>query len=88
MSRIDLSRVRFDRHARRRMKWRQISDDEVHLALENPDKIDESIKGRTNAFKFLGERYIKVTYKEFSNEILIISVVDKGKGERSENRIQ
>lgn len=34
--------LRFDRHARRRMKWRRISD------------------------------------KEFSDEILIISVVDKG----------
>jgi hypothetical protein len=88
MSGIDLSRVRFDRHARRRMKWRQISEDEVHLALENPDKIEESIRGRTNAYKFIGERYIKVTYREFSDEILIISVVDKGKGERSENRIQ
>jgi hypothetical protein len=53
-----------------------------------PDKIEESIRGRTNAYKLIGERYIKVTYKEDADETLIISVVDKGKGERSENRIQ
>ncbi|MDN3515840.1 MAG: DUF4258 domain-containing protein [Candidatus Brocadia sp.] len=69
--------VRFDRHARRRMKWRKISEEETSLALENPDKVEESIKGRVNTYKSIGRRYIKVTYKEFPEEILIISVVDK-----------
>lgn len=67
----------FDRHAKRRMKWRKISEEEVYFTLENPDKIEESIKGRINAYKSIGKRYIKVTYKEFSGKILIISVVDK-----------
>lgn len=69
--------IRFDRHARRRMKWRKISEKEIYLTLENPDKIEESIKERVNAYKSMGQRYIKVTYKELSNEILIISAVDK-----------
>lgn len=69
--------IRFDRHARRRMKWRKISEDEVNSVLNGPDKTEQSIKGRTNVYKTLGSRYIKVTYKEFSDEILIISVVDK-----------
>jgi hypothetical protein len=69
--------IRFDRHARRRMKWRKISEEEIYLALENPDKIEESIKGRINIYKSIGQRYIKVTYKKLSDEILIISVVDK-----------
>jgi hypothetical protein len=29
--------VRFDRHARGRMKWRKISEEETYLALENSD---------------------------------------------------
>jgi hypothetical protein len=35
-----------------------------------------------NAYKSIGERYIKVTYKKFSGKILVISVVDKAKGVR------
>lgn len=82
-----MSRIHFDRHARRRMKWRHISEEEVHLVLGNPDKIEKSIRGRTNVYKIIGKRYIKVTYKESSDETLIISVVDKGKEGENENRI-
>ena len=39
--------IRFDRHARRRMKWRKISEDEVNLVLNSPEKTEQSIKGRT-----------------------------------------
>ena len=69
--------LRFDRHARRRMKWGRISEEEVTLTLSSPDKTEQSIKGRINVYKTIGTRYIKVTYKEFSDEVLIISVVDK-----------
>ena len=70
--------VRFDRHAKRRMKWRKISEEEVFSVINEPDKSETSIKGRINLYKGIGQRYLKVTYKEFSKEILIISVVDKG----------
>ena len=72
--------IKFDRHAKRRMKWRRISEEEVCLTLNTPDKIEESIQGRMNAYKSIGQRYIKVTYKKFSEEILVISVVDKSRG--------
>lgn len=72
--------IKFDRHAKRRMKWRRISEEEVYLTLNTPDKIEESILGRMNAYKTVGQRYIKVTYKKFSEEILVISVVDKSRG--------
>lgn len=71
-------RIRFDRHAKRRMKWRKITEDEVLSVINEPDKDEQSIKGRINLYKRIGQRYLKVTYKEFSEEILIISVVDKG----------
>jgi len=73
-------RVRLDRHAKRRMKWRKISEEEVRLTLSKPDKVETSIKGRINFCKAIAERYIKVTCKELPDEILVISVVDKGKG--------
>ena len=69
--------IRFDRHARRRMKWRRISEEDVYIALKAPDTVEESVRGRTNVYKAIGERLIKVTYKKFSEEILIISIVDK-----------
>jgi hypothetical protein len=69
--------IKFDRHVKRRMKWRRISEEEVYLTLKNADRVEESIKGRINAYKSIGHRYIKVTYKEFSGEILVISTVDK-----------
>jgi hypothetical protein len=75
---MDASKIQFDRHAKRRMRWRRISEEEVYLAIESPDKIEESIKGRTNVYKFIGERYIKVTYKDFSGQILVVSAVIKG----------
>ena len=67
------------------MKWRRISEEEVLLALDKPDKVEESIRGRTNVYKLIGERYLKVTWKESHGETLVISVVDKGKGWRHEN---
>lgn len=70
--------IRFDRHARRRMKWRKISEDEVLSVMNDPDKSEASIKGRINYFKQIGQKHLKVTFKDFSEEILIISVVDKG----------
>lgn len=69
--------IRFDRHARRRMKWRRVSEEEVNQVLQNPDVLEKSIKDRINAYKAVGRRYLKVTFKEASDEILIISVVDK-----------
>jgi hypothetical protein len=77
---MDASRIRFDWHVKRRMRWRRISEEEVSLTIENPDRIEESIRGRTNVYKLIGERYIKVTYKEFSDQTLVISAVEKGKG--------
>ncbi len=70
--------IRFDRHAKRRMKWRKISEEEALSVINEPDSNEVSIKGRINLYKKMGQRYLKVTYKEFPEEILIISVVDKG----------
>ncbi len=69
--------IRYDRHARRRMKWRRISDSNVEETLNSPDKIESTFVGRMNAFKRIGERLIKVTYRESDNEVLVISAVDK-----------
>jgi len=43
------------------------------------------VVGRSNAFKMVGERYTKVTYKELPDEILVITAVEKEA--RNEDRI-
>ena len=71
------SPIRYDRHARRRMRWRGISETEVEDTIADPDRIEPSIRGRTNAYKQIGDRQIRVTFVETENGILIITVVDR-----------
>jgi len=40
------------------MKWREITEEEVKLTLSGYDKIEDSVKGRKNAFKKIGTRLI------------------------------
>ena len=69
--------VKFDRHARRRMKWRKISEADVIMTLENPEKIEDTIQGRKNAYRLIEGRLLRVTYKIYPQEILVISAVVK-----------
>ena len=59
------------------MKWRQISEYEILETIKSPDKLERSFHGKWNAFKILGRRYIRVTYKPEKKFIMVISVVDK-----------
>ncbi len=76
MSKMD---IYFSRHARRQMKWREIEEDEVKETISNPEKIEDSIKSRKNAFKHIGEKLLKVTFKQEKDKITIITVVDRNK---------
>ena len=70
-------KVKYTRHARRRMKWRKISKEEIEKTLEAPDRTESCGEKRVNVFKSLGKRLLKVSYVIEANEIVIISVVDK-----------
>ena len=72
------------------MKDREVSQKEIELTIKNPDLLKQSIKGRTNAFKFLNDRYLRVTFKEEANRLYVITVTVRKKpfGGQYENRIQ
>ncbi|MFQ6066299.1 MAG: DUF4258 domain-containing protein [bacterium] len=70
-------RIKYTRHARRRMKWRGISEREIKETLEMPDRRESCGEKRINAFKSLGRKLIKVSYVVEDETIVIISVVDK-----------
>ena len=71
--------IRYDRHAKRRMKDRHVTEADVELAIENVDSLEQSIKGRINAFRFLNGRYLRVTFREEPDQILVITVTIKKK---------
>lgn len=71
--------VKYDRHAKRRMKERSVKEEEAEITLREPDYIEASIKGRINAFKFINNRFLRVTFKEEPEQILVITVTMRKK---------
>ena len=59
------------------MKWRNILEEEVQNTVFNPEKVEDSTKGRKNAFKHIDEKWIKVTFKEEDGIITIVTAIDK-----------
>ena len=76
-------KIYFSRHAKKQMKWRKISESEVEETLSNSEINENSIKGRRNAFKYINQRYLKVTYKKDNDKIIIITAIEKSKQEES-----
>jgi len=66
------------RHARKQMKWRRITVKDVEETVSSPDRIEESINGRKNAFKLIGSRLLKVTYKTENDDIIVVTAMVKG----------
>lgn len=62
------------------MKERNITEAEANVVIETPDFTEPSLKGRMNAFKFHGERYLRVTYRqEPADTIVVITAVARKK---------
>jgi hypothetical protein len=71
-------KIKFSRHARRQMKWRKVAESEVEEAIRNADKLEDTVKGRKNAFKKVGGRLLKVTYLPGIDELTIITTIVRG----------
>jgi hypothetical protein len=71
-------KITFSRHAKRQMKWRKITEKEVKSAIGNPDMLVDTIKGRKNAFKIIGGRNLKITYKPEYGVLTVITAIAKG----------
>jgi hypothetical protein len=59
------------------MKWRRVSEAEVLSVLNAPDRIEQSIDERRNAYKLVGNRLLKVTYMEEEGDVVVVTVIEK-----------
>jgi hypothetical protein len=59
------------------MKWRRVSEAEVLSVLDVPDRTEQSVDERNNAYKQVGTRWLKVTHKENAGNIVVITVIEK-----------
>jgi len=71
-------KISFSRHARKQMKWREISENEVRSAINEPDNLEDTVKGRKNAFKIVEGRSLKITYKPEGQTLTVITALVKG----------
>ena len=69
--------VEFTRHARRVLRFWSISQEDIIATLENPDSVFPTEKGRLNAIKSFGGQYLRVTYIERQDDILVITVTPR-----------
>lgn len=74
--------IQYTRHAKNRMRWREIAESEIALAIHNPYFVEPSAEKRLNAWKKTFEKYLRVTYREETDKILVITAVKKQKGWR------
>jgi len=59
------------------MKWRRVSEADVRTVLDSPDRVERSIDERTNAYKRVGGRLLKVTYVGEEADVVVITVIEK-----------
>ena len=59
------------------MRFWNIPAEDVRSTLAVPDRVLPTEKGRLNAIKMLGERFLRVTYMEEADHILIITVTPR-----------
>jgi hypothetical protein len=71
-------KIKFSRHAGRQMKWREITERDVGEVINNPEKLEDTLKGRKNAFKKIEDRLLKVTYLQENSGIIVITAIVKG----------
>ncbi|MHB2017758.1 MAG: hypothetical protein ACYCW6_12485 [Candidatus Xenobia bacterium] len=71
--------IKKSRHAKNQMRLYNVSDAEVVEVLDSPDRMEPSIKGRTNAIRMVAGRRIRVTYIVEGGEHHVITVNDLDK---------
>jgi len=59
------------------MKWRKVSEAEVTAVLELPDREEQSMGDRINAYRNVDDRLLKVTHIREGSNFVVITVIEK-----------
>jgi hypothetical protein len=59
------------------MRWHEIDEELIRRALDTPDWEDPSVADRRNRWKRVADRFLRVTYREELERIVVISAVFK-----------
>ena len=70
-------KIIFSRHAKRQMKWRNISEDEVLRVVAEPAEDSPSVKERINIWENESRRGLKITISREKDLITIVTAVRK-----------
>lgn len=84
---MDDPAFQFRRHAKNRLRWLRtepeaVTEDDVIETLRHPDVVTPTIEGRSNAWRYLGPRWLRVTHIVEGDVTVIISVMVKRAGPR------
>ena len=74
---MDDRQIILSRHARRRMNLYNITFEQIAQTLGIPDRVEPTIKKRYNAYKKIGDRYLRVTYLEEEKRYLVVSTTPR-----------
>lgn len=76
------------RHAKNKLRrYRdRLVEAEITAAIEHPDEVTPSEKGRSNAWKQRETDWIRVTYRTHGNRIDVVTITLKDRGPRDEER--
>ncbi|MBI5750107.1 MAG: DUF4258 domain-containing protein [Nitrospinae bacterium] len=74
--------IKYTRHAKNRMRWHKITENEVESAIQKPEFLEPSVEHRLNAWIKISDKFLRVTYKEEGDKFIIITAVKKKKGWR------
>ena len=61
------------------MSERGVSEKEATLTIDDPKFMEQSVKERKNAYKYMNGRFLRVTFKENYDHILVITVTIRKK---------
>jgi MoaA/NifB/PqqE/SkfB family radical SAM enzyme len=55
-----------------------ITEDDVKLTINSPDRVEDTIRGRKNVYKMLEGRTLKITYTQKDQDLVVITAMVKG----------
>lgn len=72
--------VRYSKHALRTRRFWQVAAAEVLSAMSRPDKVDSGPDGTVYATRHLGKRFLRVTFREEPEYIIVLAIMPKLRG--------